>query len=101
MGGRGFGGFGGRGGRGGRGAAGAGAAPVTPPSPGFPRGYQLQVSLDGASWTPVATGEGSAPTTVIPVEPVQAKFVRITQTATPGADAPAWSIQRMRVYEVE
>ena len=76
------------------------AAPVAPPTPGFPRGYQLQVSTNGTSWTEVATGQGSAPTTVIPIQPVQARFVRITQTAAGAADAPAWSIQRARLYSV-
>jgi hypothetical protein len=31
--------------------------------------------------------------------PVRAKFVRITQTATPASDAPVWSIQNLRIYE--
>ena len=90
-------GFGGRG-FGGRGAA--AGPPAPPPSPGFPRGYQVQVSTDGSNWTSVASGAGTAPTSVIPIDPVQARFVRITQTAaTP--DAPAWSIQRIRVYAVQ
>jgi hypothetical protein len=91
---------GGRGGFGGRGGRGAAAAPAPPPTPGFPRGYKVEVSTNGTSWTEVATGQGSAPTTVIPIEPVQARFVRITQTESGAADAPAWSIQRARLYSV-
>ena len=65
----------------------------------FPRGYQVQVSMDGTTWSaPVAEGEGSGPTTVIPFAPVRAKFVRITQTAAVETGAP-WSIQRLRLYE--
>jgi mono/diheme cytochrome c family protein len=95
----------GGGGRGGRGAAGGrggapGVAPPAPPAPGFARGYQLQVSMDGNRWTTVAAGEGSAETTVVLLkQPTQARFVRINQTATTPA-APAWQIQRVRLYQV-
>jgi len=74
---------------------------VTPPPPPvgtFPRGYQVQVSMDGKTWgAPAAEGRGSGSTTVIPFRPVRTKFVRITQTAT-VENAPAWSIQRLRLY---
>ena len=34
----------------------------TPPPPASPRGYKVEVSMDGASWgTPVAEGEGRGP----------------------------------------
>ena len=79
---------GGRGGGGGR-----GAAPV-----GGPVKYQVQVSADGTTWSaPVAQGSGQSPTTTIPFKPVQAKFIRITQTAS-DPSAPIWAIQRLRVY---
>jgi len=112
----------GGGGGGGRGAAGvpaagqrgagtppAGAAPtLTPPSSpqsggfqsigGYPRGYQVQVSTDGTTWSaPVAEGRGAGRSTVISFAPVQAKFVRITQTAS--VDAPPWAVMRLRLYE--
>jgi mono/diheme cytochrome c family protein len=116
---------GGRGGGGGRGAAARGQAPPGAPAPGaappaeppaggpppgfgappapamlgYPRGYTVTVSMDGTTWSaPVATGEGAGQTTVISFAPVQAKFVRITQTATVDA-APPWSIQRLRLFE--
>ena len=86
----------GRGGRGGRG----GAPGAPPPAPGYARGYELQVSMDGNRWTTVASGEGSADTTVVELrQPVRSRFVRINQTAT-TPDAPAWSIQRVRLYQV-
>jgi mono/diheme cytochrome c family protein len=93
---------GGRGGFGG-GGGGRGAAALEPagppPVPGFPRGYQVQVSTDGRRWTPVASGQGAPGTTIVPFTPVRAKFVRINQTAT-TPEAPAWAVQRVRIYRV-
>ena len=64
---------------------------------GYPRGYAVTVSLDGKTWSaPVAQGQGAGTSTVIAFAPVNAKFVRITQTAS--GTAPAWSIQRLRLY---
>ena len=82
----------------GRGAPGAAAAAPAPPPPlGFPREYQVQVSMDGATWSePVARGKGGTTQTDIAFAPVRARFVRITETGT--ADAP-WTIQRLRLYE--
>jgi len=69
-----------------------------PPVGTFPRAYRVQVSMDGHTWgDPVAEGQGEGVTTVIPFAPVRARFVRITQTAA-GDSAPAWSIQRLRLY---
>jgi beta-glucosidase len=66
---------------------------------GHPRGYQVQVSMDGTTWSPpVAEGKGTGRSTVISFAPVQAKFVRITQTAT-VENAPAWAVMLLRVYE--
>jgi hypothetical protein len=105
---------GGRGGGGGRGrgavppgeaAPGAPAAPApppvfTPPPPASPRQFKVEVSMDGSSWgSPIAQGEGKGTSTVITFAPVRAKYVRITQTGT--AEPPVnWSIQRLRLYEV-
>ncbi len=82
----------GRGGGGGRGAA-------QPPASG-PIAYTVQVSTDGAMWsTPVALGAGTVPTTVIPLKPIQAKFIRVTQTGK-AADGEFWAIQQVRLYQV-
>jgi putative membrane-bound dehydrogenase-like protein len=81
---------------GGRGAPGAPAA--APPPLGYPREYQVQMSMDGTNWgpQPVARGKGTGTLTDIVFPPTRAKFVRITQSAT--SDAP-WTIQRLRLFE--
>jgi mono/diheme cytochrome c family protein/glucose/arabinose dehydrogenase len=90
------------GGRGGAGSAAAvttSGAPVVAP-PGFPRGYKVEVSSDGSSWTAAAEETGSGLTTVSTFQPVQAKFVRISLTAN-SEDAPAWSIQNLKIYALQ
>jgi glucose/arabinose dehydrogenase/mono/diheme cytochrome c family protein len=82
---------------GGRGAP--GAPPAAAPPVGFPRAFQIQVSMDGTNWgQPVATGKGTGTSTSASFAPVRAKFVRITQTGG-AADAPPWSVLRLRLYE--
>jgi mono/diheme cytochrome c family protein len=81
---------------GGRGAPGAPAPP--PPPLGFPREYQVQVSMDGTTWgPPIARGKGAGTLTDIAFAPVRAKFLRITQTGT--AENAPWTIQRLRLFE--
>jgi hypothetical protein len=59
----------------------------------------VQVSTDGSTWgKPVVQGRGQGPRTVLSFAPVRAKFVRLTQTVS-AADAPAWSIRNLRIYE--
>jgi mono/diheme cytochrome c family protein len=72
-----------------------GAAPVV----GYPRGYTVQVSQDGRTWSrPVASGKGQGRHTTIAFAPVRGRFVRITQTdAIPGA--PEWSVSNLRIYQ--
>ena len=66
----------------------------------FPLGYRVQVSMDGKSWSaPVAEGKGSPATTVATFRPVQARFIRVTQTDS-GENAPPWSVLNFRVYTV-
>jgi mono/diheme cytochrome c family protein len=75
--------------------AGAGATATV----GYPRGYSVQVSTDGRTWSkPVATGEGSGRHTTIAFAPTRAKFIRITETAT-VAGAPEWSVSNLRIYQ--
>jgi mono/diheme cytochrome c family protein len=78
---------------------GRGGDPNAPaPQPGFPRGFKVQVSLDGAKWTDVATGQGAGKDTDVAFAPVRAKYVRISQTAT-AQDAPPFAIAQLRLYE--
>lgn len=84
-----------QGARGGRGGFGGGGTPVI----GYPRGYSVQVSTDGKTWSnPVAQGKGEGPRTRIAFPPTRAKFVRITETET-VPDAPSWSVRNLRIYE--
>jgi mono/diheme cytochrome c family protein len=77
---------------------GAGRGTTPPTVPGYPRGYEVEVSMDGTTWgTPVAQGQGRGVITEIAFAPVRAKFVRIKQTGS--ADNVPWSIRRLRVYE--
>jgi hypothetical protein len=89
---------GGRGGAGSTAAVTASGAPVAGPG-GYPRGYKVEVSSDGTSWTTAAEATGSSPISVVTFEPVSAKFVRLTLTAT-ADDAPAWSIQALQIFAV-
>lgn len=69
------------------------------PVVGYPRGYIVQTSTDGTSWSkPVAEGKGEGAHTTIAFAPSRARFIRITQTDS-AADAPAWSIRNLRIYE--
>jgi hypothetical protein len=77
------------------GFGGGGGTPIV----GYPRGYSVQVSTDGKTWSnPVAQGKGEGSRTTITFPPTRAKFVRITQTET-VPDAPSWSVRNLRIYE--
>jgi len=89
---------GGRGGAGSAAATSATGAPVAAP-PGVPRGFKVEVSQDGASWTAASEGAGSGLMTISTFKPVQAKFVRISLTAA-ADDAPAWSVQNLRIFAI-
>jgi mono/diheme cytochrome c family protein/glucose/arabinose dehydrogenase len=89
------------GGRSGRGFGRGGGRGGPSPFGTAPLAYQVQVSMDGKSWgSPVAEGKGSGTPTVITFKPVQAKFVRITQTGSADAagNAPSWSVLGFRLY---
>ena len=79
--------------------SGGGRGAAAPAGIGFPRGYDVQVSMDGTSWSaPVASGASTTSATTITFTPVRAKFVKITQTAT-TPEAPPLAIQRLKIYE--
>ncbi len=65
----------------------------------FPRQYQVQVSSDGKKWSPpIAQGNGVKALTDISFEPIEAKFVRITQT---GKHRLFWSIHELNINGIE
>ena len=82
---------------GGGGGGGANAANAPPPQTTAPRGYRVQLSMDGTRWTDAAEGTAAGNVTAISWAPTRARFVRVTQTATtPGA--PAWTMMDTKLY---
>ncbi len=62
----------------------------------YPRGYELAVSTDGATWSaPLAKGDSKNPVTDIEFSPTPARFIRITQLGK--ADGNFWSIHELQV----
>jgi aryl-phospho-beta-D-glucosidase BglC (GH1 family) len=55
----------------------------------YPRGYTVQVSSDGSSWTQVASGVGGVKATPINFAAVRGRYFRITQT---GTSSSWWSV---------
>lgn len=50
----------------------------------WPRGYTLQLSRDGSSWSTVATGTGTRKATTIGFTAQAARYFRLTQTGSAG-----------------
>jgi glucosylceramidase len=61
----------------------------------YPRGYTLETSTDGSTWTQQASGAGSGQLTTIDFAPTTARYVRVTQTGSSGS---WWSVADLRVY---
>lgn len=61
----------------------------------YPRGYQIQVSNDGTTWTTVKTGNGFGWKQAIAIDPQYAQYVRIAQT---GTAQEWWTIAEFHVY---
>jgi hypothetical protein len=79
---------------------GRGGGPGAAPAPLPTREFSVQVSIDGTKWTPAAQGANDNTLTTLSFKPVQAKFVRITQTSTEPSTAN-WSITNLRIFEVK
>jgi hypothetical protein len=62
----------------------------------YPQGYTLQVSVDFANWTQVASGAGSSPFTNITFPSAMARYLKITQTG--ASTTYYWSIDELNVY---
>ncbi len=64
----------------------------------YPRGYKVQLSVDGQHWgEPVASGLGKKTRTEIEFEPANVRFIRITQTG--AEEGVYWSIHEMKIYQ--
>ena len=61
----------------------------------YPRGFTLEVSTDGMSWTTAATGIAYGWKRPISITPTTARYIRITQT---GVAPQWWSIDEVTVY---
>jgi hypothetical protein len=76
-------------------------------SPGdYPRGYKVEVSLDGQNWKIAAEGEPKdfADNGVLEItfDPVEARFVKVTQTAAGGSSGGLWlSLHELRILGSE
>ena len=70
-----------------------------PPYQTYPRAYEVQVSNDGQKWDTVTEGEASNEDVAIAFGPVQAKYVRITQTGSLAEEGEIpWSMRQMKIY---
>lgn len=72
-----------------------------PPIHTYPRAYEVQLSMDGKNWAPpVANGQCDDPDNVITFQPVEARFLRITQTGsvTDEEEKAPWSMKEVKVY---
>lgn len=61
----------------------------------YPRGFTLEASTNGTSWTTLATGIAYGWKRPISVAPTTARYLRITQT---GAAPQWWTIDEITVY---
>jgi mono/diheme cytochrome c family protein/glucose/arabinose dehydrogenase len=63
----------------------------------YPRGYTLEVSDDGKTWSkPIAEGKGEQAVTEIDFKPLKTKHLRITQTGS--VKGLFWSIHEMQIF---
>lgn len=62
----------------------------------WPRGYEVQVSADGTTWSdPVAAGSGAGAVTAVALDGSPVRYLRVGLTA--HAD-PWWSVAELRVF---
>ncbi|NRQ35941.1 cellulase family glycosylhydrolase [Nonomuraea sp. NN258] len=69
--------------------------PASSATTDYMRGYRLEFSTDGSTWTTVGTGIGFGWKRSISVSPQSARHVRITQT---GTSTYWWSIDEVTMY---
>ncbi|MEX0685042.1 MAG: discoidin domain-containing protein [Balneolales bacterium] len=88
----------------------------------YPRGYRLEISMDGDSWLTVSEGLGEDVTSginknssghgygfdqitlsTIKINPTEAKYIRLTQTVkveTDLDDPPTWTMQGLQIFAI-
>lgn len=72
-----------------------------PPIQTYPRGYEVQVSMDGKNWNKtVASGQCNQSDNVISFDPVQTRYLRITQTSSLGEEEEniPWSMRQLKIF---
>jgi len=72
-----------------------------PPIQTFPRNYSIQVSMDGKSWDKtVAQGECNEPANIISFYPIEAKFLKITQTGelSKEEEKAPWRMKELKLF---
>jgi hypothetical protein len=62
----------------------------------YARGYQVQVSADGVSWSTVASCAGTGDPQVVSFPAQRAQYVRVTQTGSSSVNY--WSIDELNLY---
>jgi mono/diheme cytochrome c family protein len=75
----------------------SGAPANTPETLGYPRGFKIDVSMDGTTWKTVAEGAATGSNTTITFPPTEGSRLRISLTST-VANSPAWSMQDLQVF---
>jgi hypothetical protein len=63
---------------------------------GYPRGFKIDVSMDGTTWKTVAEGVATGSNTTMTFPPARGSRLRISLTST-VANSPAWSMQNLQV----
>jgi allantoicase len=61
----------------------------------YPRGYQIQTSPDGTTWSTAASGSGSGQAVLVQFPVQVARYLKINQTGSAGN---WWSIAELNVY---
>ena len=61
----------------------------------YPRGYELEASSDGQSWTTLATGSGDAALFTVRFARTEARYLRITCT---GETTEWWSVHELALH---
>lgn len=72
-----------------------------PPIHTYPRNYSVQVSMDGKNWNKtVAEGQCNDPDNIIAFYPVEAKFLKITQTGNLNdvEEKAPWSMKELKLF---